>query len=354
MSHSHDGTTIKRGLLYRLIAVCLIIPTLVLATGCNGVKSQAAKDFAPQSAQPAKASPDQPAAANLDQPAKASPDQPAAANLDQSAGASPDQSVTANLDQSAGASPDQPGQVGSDQAALIQATAEQTGQDEASPFDDDDLYDAPPPPVHDPLQGWNRFWFTFNDYFYMGLRPLAMGYKKAVPEFARTGLKNVYDNFTFPIRFLNALLQLDLTKAAREFGRFMINSTFGVGGLADLAKSDPNLQPGDEDFGQTLGYYGMGEGFYIVWPLLGPSTARDSVGMVGDIAANPLTWVFGLWNVYGEENYWYVSYVVSGGNRFNRLPEYLDNYDAMKKSAIEPYVSMRDFYIQYRQGRIEQ
>ncbi|NMC49611.1 MAG: VacJ family lipoprotein, partial [Desulfovibrio sp.] len=129
---------------------------------------------------------------------------------------------------------------------------------------------------------------------------------------------------------------------------------FGVGGLVDLAKSDPNLQPGDEDFGQTLGYYGMGEGFYIVWPLLGPSTARDSVGMVGDIAANPLTWLFGLWNFYGEDNYWYLSYVVSGGNRFNRLPEYLDNYEAMKKSAIEPYVSMRDFYIQYRKGRVEQ
>jgi phospholipid-binding lipoprotein MlaA len=219
---------------------------------------------------------------------------------------------------------------------------------------DDDL-DAPPPPsVYDPLQGWNRFWFTFNDYFYAGLRPLVIGYKTVVPEFARTGLKNVYDNFTFPIRFLNALLQLDMTKAAREFGRFLINSTFGVGGLVDLAKSDPNLQPGDEDFGQTLGYYGMGEGFYIVWPLLGPSTARDSVGMVGDIAANPLTWLFGLWNFYGEDNYWYLSYVISGGNRFNRLPEYPDNYEAMKKSAIEPYVSMRDFYIQYRQGRIEQ
>jgi phospholipid-binding lipoprotein MlaA len=231
------------------------------------------------------------------------------------------------------------------------------GQAEAAPAAASDTQmeeDAGQPTVNDPLMGWNRFWFTFNDYFYTGISPLVKGYKYVVPGFARTGIKNVYDNFTFPIRFLNALLQLNLTKAAREFGRFMINSTFGVGGFFDLAKSDPNLQPGDEDFGQTLGYYGMGEGFYIVWPLLGPSSARDTVGLVGDVAANPLTWVFGLWNYEGQDQTWYLSYAIAAGNRFNRLPEYLDDYDAMKKSAIEPYVSMRDFYIQYRRGRIAQ
>lgn len=294
----HGGTTMNLHPLYRMLAVCLLIPALTLAAGCNGKKSKAARDFAPQAGQ--------------------------------SSGTAPAQA----------------------QDAASQSEQAASG-DAAEAFADDGM-EAAPPPAYDPLQGWNRFWFTFNDCFYAGLRPLVIGYKTVVPEFARTGLKNVYDNFTFPIRFLNALLQLDMTKAAREFGRFLINSTFGVGGLVDLAKSDPNLQPGDEDFGQTLGYYGMGEGFYIVWPLLGPSTARDSVGMVGDIAANPLTWLFGLWNFYGEDNYWYLSYVISGGNRFNRLPEYLDNYEAMKKSAIEPYISMRDFYIQYRKGRIEQ
>jgi len=271
--------------LFRITLVCALFSTLALAAGCNGKKSQAAKDFAPPA-----------------------------------------------------------------------ASAVQAEQDIAPPAvaADDEFGNMDPPPVDDPLMGWNRFWFTFNDYFYTGIRPLVQGYRYVVPDFARTGIKNAYDNFTFPIRFLNALLQLNLTKAAREFGRFMINSTFGVGGLFDLAKSDPNLQPGDEDFGQTLGHYGMGEGFYIVWPFIGPSSARDTVGLVGDVAANPLTWIFGLWDYQGKEQNWYLSYTISIGNRFNRLPEYLDDYDSMKKSALEPYISMRDFYIQYRRGRIAQ
>jgi len=246
-------------------------------------------------------------------------------------------------------------QAAKDFAPPSATAAANTGQTTDPALADDEALGedaAAQPVVNDPLMGWNRFWFTFNDYFYTGIKPLALGYKYAVPEFARTGFKNIYDNFTFPIRFLNALLQLDLTKAAREFGRFMLNSSFGLCGFFDLAKSDPNLQPGDEDFGQTLGYYGMGEGFYIVWPFLGPSSARDTVGLVGDVAANPLTWMFGLWNYEGQDQLWYLSYVVSAGNRFNRLPDQIDNYEAMKKSAIEPYVSMRDFYIQYRRGRI--
>lgn len=273
----------KRSPFLRILLVCALFSALALATGCNGKKSQAARDFAPP----------------------------------------------------------------------VESSA-QAQQAAAAPAEAPDEYSEDPgsAPVNDPLMGWNRFWFTFNDYFYTGIRPVVQGYRYVVPDFARTGMKNVYDNFTFPIRFLNALLQLNMTKAAREFGRFMINSTFGIGGFFDLAKSDPNLQPGDEDFGQTLGYYGMGEGFYIVWPFLGPSSARDSVGLVGDVAANPLTWIFGLWDYQGQDQTWYLSYVISAGNRFNRLPEYLDDYDSMKKSALEPYVSMRDFYIQYRRGRI--
>ncbi len=288
--------------LHLTVLVILLLPIFALAAGCNGKKSQAARDFAPQTEAAAQAEPTAP------------PVDPAA------------------------------------QAEPTASPADPAASDDVPVEDGETLSE----PVNDPLYGWNRFWFTFNDYFYTGIRPVVQGYRYVVPEFARTGMKNVYDNFTFPVRFLNALLQLNLTKAAREFGRFMINSTFGVGGFFDLAKSDPNLQPGNEDFGQTLGYYGMGEGFYIVWPLLGPSSARDSVGLAGDIAANPLTWIFGLWDYKGQDQTWYLSYAVSAGNRFNRLPEYLDDYESMKKSALEPYVSMRDFYIQYRRGRIAQ
>jgi len=209
------------------------------------------------------------------------------------------------------------------------------------------------PAVPDPLYRWNKFWFGFNDFFYARLmRPLANGYTCIMPKPARTGLSNAYNNFTFPIRFINALLQLNFTKASREFGRFMINSTFGIGGLMDLAKSDPNLQPGNEDFGQTLGHYGMGDGFYIVWPFIGPSTLRDSIGLAGDAAANPLTWLFGSWAIPHDAPPWYWAYIIKGGDVFNRLPDTLENYDAVTKPAIEPYTAVKDAYIQYRSNAI--
>ena len=209
------------------------------------------------------------------------------------------------------------------------------------------------PAVPDPLYRWNKFWFGFNDFFYARfMRPLANGYTFIMPKPARTGLSNAYNNFTFPIRFINALLQLNFTKASREFGRFMINSTFGIGGLMDLAKSDPNLQPGNEDFGQTLGHYGMGDGFYIVWPFIGPSTLRDSIGLAGDAAANPLTWLFGSWAIPHDAPPWYWAYIIKGGDVFNRLPDTLENYDAVTKPAIEPYTAVKDAYIQYRSNAI--
>jgi len=215
--------------------------------------------------------------------------------------------------------------------------------------------ETPPAPVADPLYGWNKFWFTFNHYFYSGLmRPVAKGYSFVVPQMVRTGLANAYTNFTFPIRFINALLQLDFTKASREFGRFMLNSTLGIGGLMDVAKSDPNLQPGNEDFGQTLGHYGIGDGFYIVWPLLGPSTLRDTVGLAGDAAANPLTWIFNPFIVYDDYNPWIWPYVIKAGDVFNRLPETLENYDSLVKPAIDPYSAVKDAYIQYRRNAVSQ
>ena len=219
----------------------------------------------------------------------------------------------------------------------------------------DDYAETPYKPTPDPLYYWNKTWFKFNDLFYSGLmRPFAKGYAFVVPKQVRSGLTNAYQNFIFPIRFLNALLQLDFKKASKEFGRFMINSTLGIGGLVDVAKADPNLAPGNEDFGQTLGRWGVGDGFYIVWPLLGPSTARDTIGMAGDAAANPLTWIFGPWSIYGDDNPWYWSYIIKGGDVFNNLPNTLEAYDAVVKPAVDPYTAVKDAYIQYRRNAVSQ
>ena len=210
-------------------------------------------------------------------------------------------------------------------------------------------------PVADPLYRWNKFWFGFNHLFFSGLmRPLAKGYAIVVPRPLRQGLTNAYQNFIFPIRFVNALLQLNFTKASREFGRFMINTTLGIGGLMDVAKADPNLQPGNEDFGQTLGYWGLGDGFYIVWPFLGPSSLRDSFGLAGDAAANPLTWIFGPWAVYDDYNPWYWSYIIKAADVFNNLPNTLEAYDSVVGPALDPYSAMKDAYIQYRRNAVSQ
>jgi phospholipid-binding lipoprotein MlaA len=220
---------------------------------------------------------------------------------------------------------------------------------------DEDYAETAPAPVADPFYRWNKFWFGFNHLFQSGLmRPFAKGYAFIVPSMVRKGLSNAYQNFIFPIRFANALLQLNFTKASKEFGRFMINTTLGVGGLMDVAKSDPNLQPGNEDFGQTLGFWGIGDGFYIVWPFLGPSSARDTVGLAGDTVANPLFWIFGPWAIHGDDNPWYLSYVVKAGDVLNNLPETLETYDSITQPAVDPYSAMKDAYIQYRRNAVSQ
>ncbi|MBA4395482.1 MAG: hypothetical protein C0407_18175, partial [Desulfobacca sp.] len=133
--------------------------------------------------------------------------------------------------------------------------------------------------IPDPLEPFNRAMFHFNDklYFWV-LKPVAQGYNKVVPEPARVGVKNFFSNLGFPARFVSCLLQADFKGAATQLGRFVVNTVWGVGGLLDPSSSEQlNIPKQDADLGQTLGIYGLGQGFYIVWPFLGPSSARDSV-----------------------------------------------------------------------------
>ncbi len=215
----------------------------------------------------------------------------------------------------------------------------------APSLDDDDNYlDAVAPVVPDPLESWNRGVFVFNDAMldYVA-RPAYKGYAYVTPRFLRTGLKNMFRNLLFPVRFVNNLLQGKGKAAGVEMSRFVLNTTAGLGGFFDVAKSHKPIVPVDaEDLGQTFGVWGMGEGFYIVWPLLGPSTARDSVGKVGDHFLDPITYV----------SPWELSLGLSAGRTFNELDDILDLYDEMKRSAIEPYSATRDAYVQYRRSKV--
>jgi len=233
--------------------------------------------------------------------------------------------------------------------ALNQTTSKQ-GENEGDSSDDSMAFfgeDAKEEVGHvaDPLSPWNRAMFHFNDklYFWL-LKPLSRGYKAVVPTPARRGVKNFFHNITMPVRMVSCLLQGKGRAASAELSRFLINSTVGVLGFGNPATRWPELDPSEEDLGQTLGSYGIGNGFYIVWPILGPSTMRDSIGMVGDWLLDPVSYVepteayAGVWAL---EN-------------VNETSFKIGDYESLKEAAVDPYVALRNAYIQHRKKKVEE
>lgn len=142
-------------------------------------------------------------------------------------------------------------------------------------------------PDRDPLQGYNRAMFKANDAVDRAvLRPGAVAYRTVTPVPARRGFARVLENLTEPWSAINALLQLKPRRAVNSLGRFIVNTTIGVGGLADHA-TDLGLKPTREDFGQTLARWGVKDGGYLVLPLLGPSSVRDAAGLGVGMVADP-------------------------------------------------------------------
>jgi len=198
---------------------------------------------------------------------------------------------------------------------------------------------------NDSLEGYNRTMTSFNDTLYMyALIPVAKGYASVVPEPARNSIDNVFYNLLFPVRFINALFQGEATKSADELFRFVINTTVGIGGLFEVAGTHFDIPTHKEDFGQTLGVYGVGSGPHIVWPLLGPSNVRDTLGMVGDWVASPTTYIKGDTDALA----------VKGVYRLNTLSQTYPQYEALRKDALDLYPLLRDYYERYRQLQIQE
>ena len=199
--------------------------------------------------------------------------------------------------------------------------------------------------VADPLEPLNRTIFIFNDalYFWV-LKPLATGYNFILPEVARRGVRNFFSNLLTPIRLVNCALQGKGNAAIYEGSRFVINTTVGILGFWDAAQDLYDIEISNEDLGQTLGAYGMGNGFFLVWPVLGPSSLRDSVGFLGDLYLNPITYIDSDSLAYGVGFY----------RRFNDLSLRIGDYEAIKQAAVDPYIAIRDGYIQFRRSLIEQ
>jgi phospholipid-binding lipoprotein MlaA len=193
--------------------------------------------------------------------------------------------------------------------------------------------------IADPIEPLNRAVFLFNDKFYFwAYKPVARGYNAIVPEPVRISVRNFFRNVEMPIRFVNSLFQGKFKGAGTELARFGINTTMGVAGFFDPAKSKFDLSPQDEDLGQTLGFYGMGGLMYIVWPILGPSTLRDTIGMAGDSFLSPVSYITPFEVAFGVTAY----------EQFNATSLVLGSYEKMKAALLEPYIGVRNAYIQHR------
>jgi phospholipid-binding lipoprotein MlaA len=202
--------------------------------------------------------------------------------------------------------------------------------------------------VNDPFEGANRNIFKFNekldDYFF---KPVAKGWRK-LPDIPRKPLTNLADTAKVPVSLANAILQLNKESIGNILGRFLVNMTFGLGGLFDVASTDnfgnmPNIH---EDFGQTLAVWGVPDGPYVMLPIFGPSSLRDSVGMGIDAVTNPLSFAYRM-NGIGIEGR--LSGPVVRG--VTKREKYLDYVDEMKAGSLDWYATMRSLY---RQRRIKE
>jgi len=199
--------------------------------------------------------------------------------------------------------------------------------------------------VADPLEPFNRLMFSVNDTLYFWVaKPCAQVCKAVVPKPARIGVRNFFHNLTTPVRYVNCLLQGKGNSADTELRRFLVNTTVGVLGFGDPARDQYGLEPIEEDLGQTLAIHGLDQGFYIVWPLLGPSNVRDSLGMVGDMFLNPVRYV----------EPWETSAGISAVKVTNEGSFYIGEYEDFKSASLEPYIAMREAYIQYRNKKIQE
>ena len=199
--------------------------------------------------------------------------------------------------------------------------------------------------VPDPLEPVNRFFFQVNDklYFYL-LKPVAQGYEAVLPEPVREGIGNVFYNIGYPGRLVNNVLQARFVRALQETGIFVVNTLFGFGGLMEPARESEALRPAppEKDTGLTLGTWGLDHGCYLVLPVLGPASARDGVGRVGDSFLNPLTYV--------EPSL--LSTGLKAGERVNALSFRLGEYEEIKAGSMDPYTAVKDGYLQYRDAEL--
>jgi phospholipid-binding lipoprotein MlaA len=194
----------------------------------------------------------------------------------------------------------------------------------------------------DPLEPLNRSIFSFNEALDRhALEPVATGWDKVVPEVVQTAFGHFFDNLALPVRFANDLLQAKPVQAYETFWRAVVNTTFGLGGFLDVA-SMHGIVKSDEDFGQTLGYWGTPPGPYLVLPLLGPSSPRDTVGLAVDSFGSVYTYFVPFW----------ASAAARAVDLVNDRASVLETIREERAAAFDWYAAVRNAHKQYRENRV--
>ncbi len=194
----------------------------------------------------------------------------------------------------------------------------------------------------DPIEGFNRAMFSFNDGLDKAIiKPVAQGYDYVLPQPVQTGVGNFFGNIADVFIAVNNLLQGKPADAASDAGRFLLNTTIGVLGVFDVA-TPAGLEKHDEDFGQTFGRWGVGEGAYVVWPFIGSRTVRDTAGYVVDVAVDP------VWNVDHVPTRNSLAVLRLVDTRASLLPA----EKVIDDAALDKYTYMRDAYLQRRKSLV--
>ena len=199
-----------------------------------------------------------------------------------------------------------------------------------------------PPDPDDPFEGFNRSMYQFNDSLDRAvIKPVAQGYNAIMPTPVNKAVSNFFSNLDDVIVIFNDLLQLKISQAAHDSARVFFNTTIGLLGFIDVA-SGMELPKHDEDFGQTLGYWGVNSGPYIVWPFFGPSNPRDTVGLIADAYVNPLN------DIEPEHDRYWLSALKIVDTRAGLLSA----GKVLDEAALDPYLFVRDAYQQRREHLI--
>jgi len=201
--------------------------------------------------------------------------------------------------------------------------------------------------VNDPLESVNRVIFGFNEIVYeFLLTPVATTYNTVLHETVRSGVSNAIDNISSPVTLVNDILQFELDRALTTIARFVVNTIAGIGGIADVASSI-GLEEHSEDFGQTLGSYGVGEGLYLVLPLLGPSNPRDAIG---DLVVDPYFDPLGLYLSNTDRDA--AGYARTGVSAVSEFAGLMGELSQIKRTSVDYYAAIRSLYRQKRVAEI--